>query len=65
MTGEEDGLAAELPDLINESGPGPMGLGGRATAPGLRVRIQPRHIVALPAAAALNCHCLRTARLVV
>ncbi|MDR1050584.1 MAG: hypothetical protein LBP95_05785 [Deltaproteobacteria bacterium] len=58
-------LAAGLPDPTDESGPGPAGPGGRASAPGLRVKIRPRRVVALPAAAALDCHCLRAARPVV
>ncbi|MDR2368516.1 MAG: fumarate hydratase [Deltaproteobacteria bacterium] len=62
--GEED-LASEILALINSSGLGPMGLGGRTTALGLRLKLYPCHLASLPVAVNVNCHSLRTARAVI
>jgi fumarate hydratase subunit alpha len=64
MTSEEESLADEVLSDINNSGLGPMGLGGRTTALGLRLKLYPAHLASLPVAVNLNCHSLRTARAV-
>jgi fumarate hydratase subunit alpha len=62
MSPDEDTLAQEILADINSSGLGPMGLGGRTTALGLRLKFYPTHLTSLPVAVNLNCHSLRTAR---
>jgi fumarate hydratase subunit alpha len=62
MTAEEETLAGDLLKLVNASGLGPLGLGGRTTALGCRVKIHPTHLASLPVALNLNCHSLRTGR---
>jgi fumarate hydratase subunit alpha len=62
MSTEEDALAQEILSRLNASGLGPMGLGGRTTALGLRLKLYPCHLASLPVAINLNCHSLRTAR---
>ncbi|MDR0356104.1 MAG: fumarate hydratase [Deltaproteobacteria bacterium] len=64
MTPEEEDLAGSILEEINASGLGPMGLGGRVTALGLRLKLYPCHIASLPIAVYLNCHSFRTAKLV-
>jgi fumarate hydratase subunit alpha len=46
---------------INESGIGPMGLGGRTTALAVHVGALPTHIAGLPLAVNLQCHACRHA----
>jgi fumarate hydratase subunit alpha len=58
-TQRELDLSSELLGLANRSGMGPMGLGGRHSALGLRVRILPTHIASLPVAINLSCHSFR------
>ncbi|MDR2444182.1 MAG: fumarate hydratase [Deltaproteobacteria bacterium] len=65
MTYEENQLADELMAVINATGIGPLGLGGKTTALGLRVKIYPTHLASLPLALCVNCHSLRTARVVI
>jgi len=65
------GVSAERDDLanierealrrINESGLGPMGLGGKTTALAVHVGALPTHIAALPVAVNLQCHACRHA----
>ena len=60
----EPGVAAleeELLDLVNATGVGPMGLGGRVTALAVNVEVWPCHIASLPAAVNLQCHAARHA----
>jgi fumarate hydratase subunit alpha len=64
MDQEEQALADEILSAINASGLGPMGLGGKTTALGLRVKLYSCHLASLPIAVNLNCHSLRTARAV-
>ena len=52
-------LEAELLELINESGIGPQGLGGRTTAIGVQIETMPTHIASLPCAVNINCHVSR------
>ena len=52
-------LEEELLELINKTGVGPLGLGGRTTALAVKVETSPCHIAALPVAINLNCHAAR------
>ena len=54
-------LEAELLDLVNGTGIGPMGVGGRVTALAVHVETSPCHIASLPAAVNLECHAARHA----
>jgi fumarate hydratase subunit alpha len=54
-------LERELLREINESGIGPMGLGGRATALGVHILTHPTHMAGLPVAVNISCHVLRSA----
>jgi len=58
---EEAALEAELLELVNATGIGPMGLGGRITALAVNVATRPCHIASLPAAVNLQCHAARHA----
>ena len=52
-------LEEELLELVNKTGVGPMGLGGRNTAIAVKVETYPCHIASLPVAINLNCHAAR------
>lgn len=52
-------LEKELLELINKTGVGPMGLGGRTTAIAVKVESYPCHIASLPLAININCHASR------
>ncbi|MCS5421800.1 MULTISPECIES: fumarate hydratase [Psychrilyobacter] len=52
-------LEDELLELVNKTGVGPMGLGGRNTALSVKVETYPCHIASLPVAINLNCHAAR------
>jgi len=54
-------MEAELLDLVNATGIGPMGLGGRVTALAVNVETRPCHIASLPVAVNLQCHAARHA----
>jgi len=54
-------LEAELLDLINGTGIGPSGLGGRITALAVQVESYPCHIAGLPVAVNIQCHAARHA----
>lgn len=58
----EPDLAAkeeELLGLVNRLGIGPMGLGGRHTALGLKILTSPCHIASFPLAVNIQCHSSR------
>ena len=58
----DPGLAAreaELLEAVNRLGIGPMGLGGGATALGVRILAAPCHIASLPLAVNIQCHSAR------
>ncbi|MDR1872900.1 MAG: fumarate hydratase [Deltaproteobacteria bacterium] len=61
-TEEERLLADEILATVNASGVGPMGLGGRSTLLGVRVKVTPTHLASLPLAVNLSCHSFRCAR---
>ena len=52
-------LETDLLELINKTGIGPMGLGGRNTALAVKVNSYPCHIASLPMAVNINCHSAR------
>jgi fumarate hydratase subunit alpha len=57
-------LEEELLALINKTGIGPAGLGGRTTALKVNVEWYPTHIACLPVAVNINCHAARHAEVV-
>ena len=54
-------LEDELLELINKTGIGPQGLGGRTTALKVHVEWAPTHIASMPVAVNINCHAARHA----
>ena len=52
-------LERELLDIVNRTGIGPQGLGGRTTCLGLHVLAEPTHIAGLPVAVNVGCHVTR------
>ena len=52
-------LEIDLLELINKTGIGPMGLGGKNTALAVKVNSYPCHIASLPMAVNINCHSAR------
>ena len=56
-------LEEELLTLINKTGIGPQGLGGRTTALKVNVEFYATHIASLPVAVNINCHAARHAEI--
>jgi len=54
-------LEDELLELVNRTGIGPSGLGGRVTALAVHVESCPCHIASLPVAVNIQCHAARHA----
>jgi len=52
-------LEKELLTAVNDLGIGPAGLGGRFTALGVKILMQPCHIASLPVAINIQCHSSR------
>ena len=52
-------LEKELLAAVNDLGIGPSGLGGRITALGVKIFMQPCHIASLPVAINIQCHSSR------
>lgn len=52
-------LEDELLGLVNATGIGPAGLGGRTTALAVNVETHPAHIASLPVAVNIQCHAAR------
>ncbi|MCL5102729.1 MAG: fumarate hydratase [Armatimonadetes bacterium] len=52
-------LERDLLRLVNDTGVGPSGLGGRVTALAVHVESYPCHIASLPVAITLQCHAAR------
>jgi fumarate hydratase subunit alpha len=50
---------------INSTGIGPMGFGGDNSVAGVYIKAAPTHIASLPVALNLNCHSLRTGRMII
>lgn len=57
-------LEEELLEKINQTGIGPQGFGGRATALKVQIETMPTHIAALPVAVNVSCHVTRRAEAV-
>lgn len=57
-------LEGELLELINKTGIGPQGLGGRITALAVNIEWYPTHIASLPVAVNINCHATRHAEVI-
>jgi len=49
----------ELLEAINDLGIGPMGLGGKTTALGVKINVKECHIASLPVAVNIQCHSAR------
>lgn len=58
-------LERELLRLINDTGIGPQGMGGHATALSVAVETAPTHIAGLPVAVNIGCHVTRHAQAVI
>jgi fumarate hydratase subunit alpha len=56
-------LELELLDLVNATGIGPQGWGGRNTAIDVRIEHYPTHIAGIPVAINLDCHLQRHTRI--
>ena len=54
-------LEAELLELVNNTGVGPQGLGGRITALAVNINYYPTHIAGMPVVININCHATRHA----
>ncbi len=50
---------AELLELVNKLGIGPMGLGGETTCLAVKISMEPCHIASLPLAVNVQCHSAR------
>jgi fumarate hydratase subunit alpha len=57
-------LEKELLVLVNETGIGPQGFGGKTTCLGVKIRAYPTHIAGLPVAVNVGCHVTRHAQAV-
>jgi fumarate hydratase subunit alpha len=57
-------LEGLLLKMINKTGIGPMGLGGKTTALAVKVLTSPTHIAGLPVSVNISCHALRSAEVV-
>lgn len=53
------GLEKELLQLVNKTGVGPQGLGGRVTALAVHIEAHPCHIASFPVAVNMQCHAAR------
>jgi fumarate hydratase subunit alpha len=56
-------LEQELLELVNQTGVGPQGLGGRVTALAVNIEYFPTHIAGMPVAININCHATRHAEI--
>ena len=57
-------LEEEILELVNMTGIGPQGLGGRVTALDVHIEVYPTHIASLPVAVNIQCHAARHAEAV-
>ena len=58
-------LETELLKLVNQTGVGPEGLGGRITALAVNIEIHPCHIASMPVAVNIQCHAARHLEIVI
>jgi fumarate hydratase subunit alpha len=59
------GMEAEILEMANSLGIGPMGLGGDATCLGVKIAMAPCHIASLPLAVNVQCHSARHLEVVI
>lgn len=52
-------MEEELLSLVNDTGIGPQGLGGRVTALAVHIEVYPCHIASMPCAVNIQCHSAR------
>ena len=57
--GKSGPLEREILNKVNQTGLGPMGLGGKTTALAVHILTEPCHIASLPVAVNLECHAHR------
>ena len=57
-------MEEELLERVNALGLGPQGFGGKSTALGVQIETYSTHIAALPVAVNINCHAVRSAKVV-
>ena len=57
-------LEEELLELVNNTGVGPQGLGGRITALAVNVNYYPTHIAGMPVVINISCHATRHAEII-
>lgn len=60
----ESDFGKKLKEMINTTGIGAFGLGGKITALDVQVNFEPTHIASLPVAVSMSCHALRFAEAV-
>ncbi|MDI6783588.1 MAG: fumarate hydratase [bacterium] len=58
-------LETELLKLVNQTGVGPEGLGGRITALAVNIEIHPCHIASMPVAVNIQCHAARHQEIII
>lgn len=58
-------LEKELLKMINDTGIGPMGVGGKTTALAVHIESAPAHIASVPVAVNISCHSLRYSKIVI
>lgn len=58
-------LEKEILGLVNKTGIGPQGFGGRVTALAVHLEVLPCHIASMPVAVNLNCHASRHAQRII
>jgi fumarate hydratase subunit alpha len=58
-------MEKELLQLVNNTGVGPQGLGGRTTALAVHIEVHPCHIASLPVAVNTQCHSARHKEIII
>ncbi|HNW39877.1 MAG TPA: fumarate hydratase [Candidatus Omnitrophota bacterium] len=64
LSAKHSKLEKDLLKQINQTGLGPMGLGGKTTALAVNILTYPTHIAGLPVSVNISCHALRSAEIV-
>lgn len=64
LSNKSSKLEKDLLKRINETGIGPMGLGGKTTALAVKIKKYPTHIAGLPVSVNISCHALRGATVI-
>jgi fumarate hydratase subunit alpha len=58
-------LEKEILDLVNATGVGPMGVGGKSTCLAVKINTYPMHIASLPVAINIQCHSARHTEVII